>query len=99
EIAHETLLATWPRLVKWRQDDAEGARLRDQLRAAAAQWHERGRPRGLLWRDEALAEYRLWRKRYAAGLTDREESFALASLSDAARQRRVRFGLLAGAFV
>ena len=48
----------------WRREDPEGARLRDQLRAAAKQWHERARARGLLWRGDlarrarALAEAR-----------------------------------------
>ncbi|HET9624286.1 MAG TPA: serine/threonine-protein kinase, partial [Kofleriaceae bacterium] len=35
ELIHEALITAWPRLVAWRRDDAEGARLRDQLRAAA----------------------------------------------------------------
>ena len=29
EVAHEALLEAWPRLVAWRREDAEGARLRD----------------------------------------------------------------------
>ena len=70
EVTHEALLDAWPRLVAWRREDAEGARLRDQLRAAARQWDERGRPSGLLWRGDALAEYRLWRARYP-GAPDR----------------------------
>ncbi len=36
EIVHESLLAAWPRLVRWQTQDAEGAELRDQLRQAAA---------------------------------------------------------------
>jgi len=68
ELVHEALLTAWPRLVVWRGEDAAGARLRDQLRAAARQWQERGRPRGLLWRDDALAECQLWRARYPGRL-------------------------------
>ena len=49
EIIHESLLAAWPRLARWRDQDAEGARLRDQLRQAARLWDERGRPIELLW--------------------------------------------------
>jgi WD40 repeat protein len=94
DIVHEALLGAWPRLVQWRRDDAEGARLRDQLRAAARQWDERGRPRGLLWRQEALAEYQLWRPRYPGALTDVEEAFGRASVRDAARGRRVRTALV-----
>ena len=88
EIVHEALLVAWPRLARWRREDAEGARLRDQLRAAARQWDERGRPRGLLWRDDALAEYRLWRARYPGAITDIEDAFTRTSLAAEARGRR-----------
>jgi WD40 repeat protein len=90
EVIHEALLSAWPRLVQWRREDAEGARLRDELRAAARRWHERGRPGGLLWRDDALVEYRLWRSRHPGGLTDAEASFAAASLSEVERGKRRR---------
>ena len=46
EVIHEALLTSWPRLVRWQREDAEGARLRDQLRAAARQWDERARAKG-----------------------------------------------------
>ena len=94
EVVHEALLSAWPRLVRWRQEDAEGARLRDQLRAAARQWHERGRGRGLLWRGEALAEYQLWRGRYPGKLTEIEEAFGAHSSADARRGRLLRRGAL-----
>ena len=94
ELVHEALIVAWPRLVEWRREDVEGARLRDQLRAAARQWHERGRPRGLLWRDDALLEYQLWRSRYPGTLTRTEDEFAAASLDAAARGRRARRALL-----
>ncbi|HUS64117.1 MAG TPA: protein kinase [Kofleriaceae bacterium] len=96
EVTHEALLDAWPRLVTWRREDAEGARLRDQVRAAVRQWDERGRPSGLLWRGDALAEYRMWRARYPGTLTAAEEAFAAASLAEAARGRRVRRVLLIG---
>lgn len=93
EIIHEALLSTWPRIIKWRQEDAEGARLRDQLRAAARQWQERNRPKSLLWRDELLTEYQLWRAHYKGKLTEIEEAFAQISLSDANRNQNIRRGI------
>ena len=99
EIAHETLLDAWPRLVEWRREDQEGARLRDLIRAAARQWEERGRSRGLLWRGDELVEYRRWRARHHGALTAGEEAFVAASLADAARGRRRRTLLIGGAFV
>ena len=95
EVVHETLLVSWPRLVRWRAQDAENARLRDQLRSAARQWDERRRPRGMLWRSDALTEYRLWRRRYPGNLTEVEEAFGAASLADTLRGRRLRQGVAA----
>ena len=43
EIIHESLLANWPRLVRWQTQDQEGAQLRDELRQAARTWDEHGR--------------------------------------------------------
>ena len=99
EIVHETLIDTWPRLRGWRQEDAEGARLRDQLRQAARQWNERGRPRGMLWRAEALAEFRIWRSRFPGTLTEIEDAFARASETEEARGRRMRRLVTAIGFV
>ncbi|HZJ69297.1 MAG TPA: hypothetical protein VFF36_00060, partial [Planctomycetota bacterium] len=99
EVVHEALLDAWPRLVGWRREDAEGARLRDQLRAAARQWDERGRPSGLLWRGDAVDEYRLWRARYAGATTEVEQAFGAASLAEVARGRKIRRGLVLAAFL
>ncbi len=95
EVVHEALLSAWPRLIDWRREDAEGARLRDQLRVAARQWNERDRPRGLLWRGDALAEYRLWRARHPGQLIATELAFAEASEKEAHRLRRLRNGIVA----
>jgi WD40 repeat protein len=99
EVVHEALLSSWPRLVSWQREDAEGARLRDQLRAAARQWVERNRPRGMLWRGDALLEYRVWRARYQGALTDAEHEFARASLREETRGRRLRRLAVGTAFV
>ncbi|MCS6886021.1 MAG: SUMF1/EgtB/PvdO family nonheme iron enzyme [Acidobacteriota bacterium] len=97
EVVHEALLVAWPRLVRWRQEDAESARLREQLQAAAKQWNERGRPKGLLWRDEALLEYELWRARYPGRLTQIEEAFAQASIEEAQRLKSTQRLLMVSA--
>src|SRR5262249_34488024 len=92
------LLVAWPRLATWRREDAEGARLRDQVRAAARQWIERGEPRGLLWRDEALAELQVWRARHPQPMTESDDKFIAASLAEAVRGRRLRRGAIASIF-
>jgi serine/threonine protein kinase/WD40 repeat protein len=90
EIVHESLLSNWPRLVRWRMQDAEGAQLRDELRHQARLWNEKGRSEDLLWTGTAFKEYELWRERYPGGLTKTEEAFAKAMTSFAARRKRRR---------
>jgi len=90
EITHESLLESWPRLVRWQAQEAEGALLRDQLRQASRLWDEKGRPDDLLWSGTPWLEYRAWRARYPGGLSAAEEDFARAMAVLANRRRRRR---------
>ena len=54
EIVHESLLTTWPRLVRWQTQDADSARLRDQLRQAAHVWDDHDRANDYLWTGTAF---------------------------------------------
>jgi hypothetical protein len=96
EIIHESLLRAWPRLVRWRAQDAEGALLRDQLKQAARLWDEKGRPADLLWSGTSYREYALWRERYRGSLTALEEDFARAMTDRAERQKRRRHAAVLG---
>ncbi len=98
EIIHESLLSSWPRLVRWRTQDTEGAQLRDELRHQAKVWRDRGRPEDLLWTGTSYREFSLWRERYPGGLTAAEEEFAQAMVARAGRQRRRRRVAIATAF-
>ena len=93
EIAHESLLKNWPRLVRWQMQDAEGAQLRDELRQAAQMWDQHGRSADLLWTGTAHREYQLWREHYPGRLSELEESFARAM--DARQNQRKRHVRLA----
>ncbi len=95
EIVHESLLVAWPRLVRWRAQEAEGALFRDQLRQAARLWEERGRPVELLWTGASFLEFRLWRARHRGALFALEEAFAEAMTVWAGRRRRRRWMLAA----
>jgi WD40 repeat protein len=89
EIAHECLLTAWPRLVRWRAQDDEGALLRDQLKQAAHLWEAKGRTADLLWTGTAFQEFTLWRELYPGALTTVEHDFAQA-MEARARRRAVR---------
>jgi len=90
EIIHESLLANWPRLVRWQTQDADAMQLRDQLRQAARTWGDQGRSDDTLWTGSAYREFASWRERYPGGLSDIEEAFAEAMTSLATRSRRRR---------
>jgi hypothetical protein len=90
EIIHESLLASWPRLVRWQTQDADAAQLRDQLRQAARTWHEHDRSDDMLWTGSAYQDFAVWRERYPGGLSDLEEAFASAMTVFASRRRRRR---------
>ena len=99
EIAHESLLRAWPRLVRWQAQDEEGALLRDQLKQAAHLWEEKGRTSDLLWTGTAFQEYELWRGRYAGALTALEEDFAEAMAEKARRRKRLLTAAVASVIV
>jgi WD40 repeat protein len=99
EIIHESLLANWPRLVRWQTQDQEGAQLRDELRQAARSWDEHGRHDDRLWTGTAFTEFELWRGRYTGGLTEIEDAFVAAMTSLATRRKRRRHLVTAAAFI
>jgi len=90
EVVHESLLSSWPRLVRWQTQDVDAAQLRDQLRQAACTWEERDRTDDLLWTGSAFREFEMWRERYPGGLTEVEEDFAAAMSHSAKRRARRR---------
>jgi WD40 repeat protein len=90
EIVHESLLGAWPRLIRWRAQDEEGAVFRDQLKQVAHLWVEKGRPDDLLWTGNSEREFELWQARYPGTLTALEEDFAQAMVRRARRRKRLR---------
>ena len=90
EIIHESLLTSWPRLVRWQTQDADSVRLRDELRQAARLWDDHERSSDYLWSGKPFREFSVWRENYPGGLTALEEDFASAMTSLATRRRRRR---------
>jgi serine/threonine protein kinase/WD40 repeat protein len=90
EIVHESLLTSWPRLVRWQTEDTEGAQLRDELRQAAKMWDQHNRSPDLLWVGNAVKRYEIWHDSYPGGLTDLEEAFGEAMTFHARLRNRRR---------
>ncbi len=58
EIAHETMIASWPALRGWLHQDADRRVVEERLTRAAAEWDRLGRPRDTLWGTRQLDEAR-----------------------------------------
>jgi eukaryotic-like serine/threonine-protein kinase len=96
EIVHESLVSSWPTLRRWLDEGQEDAALLGQLRVAAAQWEQKGRIAGLLWRGEALSEAKRWHARYRGELLDRERRFLAAVFALGTRAARIRRAIVIG---
>ena len=99
ELVHESLIHAWPTLRRWREERGEHAAYLAQVRTAAKQWHDRGRPAGLLWSGDAIAEARLFRQRYRGDLATRDREFLDEAIALADRRARVRRRALVGTLV
>jgi serine/threonine protein kinase len=99
ELVHESLVKSWPTLQRWLDESQEDAAFISQLRAASKQWDAKGRVDGLLWRNEAMDEARLWRARYRGELPPREQAFLDAVFALANRAARTTRRRIVGAFV
>ena len=99
EIVHESLIHTWPLLLRWLDESHEDTVFLTELRQAARQWDTRGRPAGLLWRGEAADHARRWMRHYRGALTHLQQAFLQAAFDLEARAGRARQLLVTGAIV
>jgi serine/threonine protein kinase len=96
EIVHESLIQTWPLLLRWLDEGHEDTVFLTELRQAARQWDARGRPAGLLWRGDAADQARRWMRHYRGALTPLQQEFLRAAFDLEDRATRVRRWLVAG---
>jgi hypothetical protein len=90
ELIHESLISAWPQLRQWAEAGREEAAFLVQLRQAAQQWDQRGRPAGLLWRGDATDEARRFSVRLGDTVGARERSFLDSVLAHATRSSRIK---------
>jgi serine/threonine protein kinase len=99
EIVHESLIHTWPVLLRWLDESHEDTVFLTQLRQAARQWETRGRPAGMLWRGEAADQARRWMRHYRGALTPLQQEFLQTAFDLEARANRRRQLAVTGAIV
>ncbi len=96
ELVHESLIQTWPVLLRWLDEGHGDSVFLTELRQAARQWEARGRPGGLLWRGESVEQARGWMRHYRGALTPLQQEFLQAAFDLEARFARRRRWLVAG---
>jgi WD40 repeat protein len=100
EIVHESLVANWPTLTRWLDEDAEDAAFLGRLRSAAREWRSGGEREGLLWTGEPAVEAQRFTLRHRGELAASEQRFleAVIALAQRARSRRrqITIALIAG---
>ncbi|WP_336207242.1 nSTAND1 domain-containing NTPase [Nonomuraea sp. LPB2021202275-12-8] len=95
EIAHEALIASWPRLREWIEDQRDRLHAQRRLGEAAAIWAELGRDPGALYRGARLAAARELlmdgpQGQEGADLTALERDFLDAGIALSQRRSRRR---------
>ncbi len=88
DLAHEALIAAWPRLRGWVEDNRERLRAHRRLTQAARAWAELARDEGALYRGVRLTEARELFGGAAGELTAPERDFLAASVE--AHERGLR---------
>ena len=108
ELAHEALIAAWPRLRTWLAEDQASLILYSEFADAAAAWHDHDRDASFLYAGARLASLEDASKRWAAdpvrfpALTDAQKAFIRASRRSAyrsVRRRRAATAILAALLI
>ncbi|MFP5285777.1 MAG: TIR domain-containing protein, partial [Thermoanaerobaculia bacterium] len=90
ELAHETLIRSWPRAQVWIRDDAQFLRWREQLRAAVDEWQRSGGEADLLLRGAPLATAEVFLRERSGDLTVEETAFIAAAVELRGREEKRR---------
>ncbi|HEY7068855.1 MAG TPA: helix-turn-helix domain-containing protein [Acidimicrobiales bacterium] len=86
EITHEALLAAWPRLHGWIEEDREGVALHRRISEATGVWLDHERDPSTLARGTRLAAMQQWAAGDAARYLNRDERDFLDASADAAAE-------------
>ncbi len=93
ELAHDTLIAQWPRLRSLLLSSGEDRAFHERVSAAARDWEAQRRPDGALWSGDQAMRLRRWFASTNAPLDQQELAFVEAVIR---RARRARLGLRSG---
>lgn len=96
ELVHESLISTWPRLVRWLAESREEHALLEQIEQYAQLWARHGRNDEETWEGEALRDTLQFLERSDLTLSAVASDFLRAGRQRAARKARRRVMVLVG---
>lgn len=82
DLAHETLLRSWPRARRWIDEARDDLRTAERIRIAADEWTTSGSDDELLWGGTRLAATLQWATQHPAPLGPSEQEFLDASRAE-----------------
>jgi len=89
DVAHESLIRSWPRLRRWIEENRAFHRWRVRLTELVSEWGDRWDP-GLLLRGARLIEAESFSAEYGEALTSSEAAFIAASVEQRQDEQRAR---------
>ncbi len=99
ELAHESLLRTWPQLVRWLEESSEERLAVAEVEEAARLWASRGKPKDEVWPLDGIADARRRLRAELSGLSQQATDFLQhGEMVGLARRRRARW-LVVGALM
>jgi eukaryotic-like serine/threonine-protein kinase len=99
ELAHESLVSTWPQLTRWLTETQEARSLTQEIEQAALIWDKRGRRDDETWANEALLDVMRRLSKWNVSLTSTPREFLEAGQARQAKAARRRRLAVIGAFV
>lgn len=98
ELAHESLVSTWPQLSRWLAETQDARTLTQEIEQAAQIWDKRGRRDDETWANEALLDVMRRVQKWNVSLTSTPRDFLEAGRARQTRlAKRRRLGVI-GAF-
>jgi WD40 repeat protein/serine/threonine protein kinase len=88
EVAHEALLRSWERLMRWIETARDDLKTERRLAAEAAGWEEGGHDPSYLLRGSRLEQFESWAAETDVALASSEREYLTASLDQRERERR-----------
>jgi WD40 repeat protein len=97
ELAHDSLISSWPRLEQWMEAEREALKRREELEAAALAWEAAGKPEAGLPGGTLLTYFAAAAPadRRAGHFLDAARDFESRQLQKTRRRRKVEWGVAA----